>query len=136
MQSGLVLIKFLFFIETIHKFLKDYLPYLEIPANSPESNGAYNFVTRFGNWMIIFSNFVPISLIVTLEMVKFFQGMIMGNDKNLKHIPTNQPISVQSSNLNEELGQIEYIFSDKTGTLTCNYMEFRKLLVNGVPYGI
>lgn len=32
----------------------------------------------------------------------------------------------QSSNLNEELGQIEYVFSDKTGTLTCNIMEFKK----------
>ena len=42
---------------------------------------------------------------------------------------------VQSSNLNEELGQIEYVFSDKTGTLTCNEMIFKKLIVDGIAYG-
>lgn len=52
------------------------------------------------------------------------------------HIPTQTGTVVQSSNLNEELGQIQYIFSDKTGTLTQNYMEFKKLIAKGVPYGI
>jgi phospholipid-transporting ATPase len=112
-----------------------HLPYLHISSTSDDNNSAYNFWTRFGNYLIIFSNFVPISLIVTLEMVKFFQGTLIGKDENLKHIPTGKPIAVQSSNLNEELGQIEYVFSDKTGTLTCNYMEYKKLTVNGICYG-
>jgi magnesium-transporting ATPase (P-type) len=42
---------------------------------------------------------------------------------------------VQASNLNEELGQIEYLFSDKTGTLTCNVMEFKKFAAGGISYG-
>jgi phospholipid-transporting ATPase len=43
--------------------------------------------------------------------------------------------TVQSSNLNEELGQIQYVFSDKTGTLTCNTMDFKKITIGCVNYG-
>lgn len=39
-------------------------------------------------------------------------------------------------NLNEELGQVSHVFTDKTGTLTCNVMEFRKLTVGGHSYGL
>jgi len=42
---------------------------------------------------------------------------------------------VQASNLNEELGQIKYVFSDKTGTLTCNVMEFKKFSCGPISYG-
>lgn len=85
--------------------------------------------------MLVFRNFVPISLLVTLELVKFMQASILSYDDTLKSPVCNMNATVQSSNLNEELGQIQYIFSDKTGTLTCNIMEFKNISIGGISYG-
>jgi len=79
---------------------------------------------------------VPISLLVTLEIVKFIQALFLERDKKMKDDMNQTPAAVQTSRLMEELGQINYIFSDKTGTLTCNIMEFKKLCVQGKSFGI
>lgn len=68
-------------------------------------------------------------------MVKFIQGILISKDEQMKSLKENEYVNVQSSNLNEELGQVEYIFSDKTGTLTCNIMEFRMICVNKLSFG-
>lgn len=68
-------------------------------------------------------------------MVKFIQGMIISSDSTMYAKKIQMNATVQSSNLNEELGQIQYVFSDKTGTLTCNEMEFKKLSLEGIPFG-
>jgi Cation transport ATPase len=59
----------------------------------------------------------------------------MSNDPKMCEPNNKIWATVQTSALNEELGQIDYIFSDKTGTLTCNLMEFKKLCVGGKAYG-
>lgn len=100
------------------------------------SKGISDVVIVFFTWLLNLQNIIPISLVVTLEMIKFCQALYIMWDVHLYHRPTCSPCIVQSSSLNEELGQIKHIFSDKTGTLTKNYMQFSCLLAKDKKYGI
>ena len=75
--------------------------------------------------MIIFTNYIPISLLVTQDLVKLAQAAMISGDGALYHEGTDTPTRVRCSDLNEELGQVEHVFSDKTGTLT--YAASRRL---------
>uniref|UniRef100_A0A8C1U9X5 Phospholipid-transporting ATPase n=1 Tax=Cyprinus carpio TaxID=7962 RepID=A0A8C1U9X5_CYPCA len=97
--------------------------------------GAANFGLNFLTFIILFNNLIPISLLVTLEVIKFVQAFFINWDTDMLYEVSNTPAMARTSNLNEELGQVKYIFSDKTGTLTCNVMQFKKCTIAGVAYG-
>ncbi|XP_047319881.1 phospholipid-transporting ATPase 3-like [Impatiens glandulifera] len=109
------------------------------PNLRPEFNPNNRFVVALLNILTLitlYSPIIPISLYVSVEGIKFFQSTkYINNDLHMYHFESNTPALARTSNLNEELGQVEYIFSDKTGTLTRNLMEFFKCSIAGEVYG-
>lgn len=99
-----------------------------------EEPGPEDFFTRYITFWVAYSHIIPISLYVALEIVKLFLAYLIGNDLEMYYRPEDKPAVCRSSELIEELGQVEFIFSDKTGTLTCNMMEFRQCYVGGIVY--
>ncbi|XP_049296342.1 probable phospholipid-transporting ATPase IA isoform X5 [Anopheles funestus] len=114
-------------IWTNDHFKKDW--YLGI-GNLLNKNFAYNLLT----FIILYNNLIPISLQVTLELVRFLQAIFINMDIDMYHEESDTPAMARTSNLNEELGMVKYVFSDKTGTLTRNVMEFKKCSVAGAMY--
>ncbi|XP_042541439.1 phospholipid-transporting ATPase IB-like [Dipodomys spectabilis] len=86
-------------------------------------------------FIILYHNLIPISLLVTLEIVKFTQAQFINWDEDMHFQENNIYAMARTSNLNEELGQVKYLFTDKTGTLTCNIMTFKKCTIAGIIYG-
>ncbi|KAL3664634.1 hypothetical protein V7S43_010383 [Phytophthora oleae] len=104
-----------------------YLPFIK------EADQADDFIVNFFTFLILYNNLVPISLYVSLDIIKVLQANRITGDSKMSYEGTHA--IARTSELNEELGQVEYVFSDKTGTLTCNVMEFRKCSIGGISYG-
>ncbi|XWS44176.1 hypothetical protein CRYUN_Cryun15aG0021900 [Craigia yunnanensis] len=90
---------------------------------------------HFMTGLMLYGYLIPISLYVSIEIVKVLQSIFINQDQAMYDEETDRPANARTSNLNEELGQVHTILSDKTGTLTCNSMEFVKCSIAGTAYG-
>ena len=130
------------FVNTV---LQDVLPWYLFPSGPVNKTAASQAqldetllpegLALWITFFILFNNVVPISLYVTVEMVNFMQAFYIDNDIEMYDPVTDTPALARTSSLNADLGQIEWIFSDKTGTLTCNEMKFRRCAIAGKIYG-
>jgi len=94
----------------------------------PALSGLKIFVIYFA----LLSYLIPISLVVTLDIVRFIQAAFIQADQDMQH--EGKKATAKTSNLNDELALVEHIFSDKTGTLTENIMIFQQASINGIVY--
>jgi phospholipid-transporting ATPase len=81
--------------------------------------------------VIQFQVMIPIALFISMELVRVGQAYLMVQDKHMFDAERRAKFQCRALNINEDLGQVKYVFSDKTGTLTENRMEFRCASVHG-----
>ncbi|CAF0870465.1 unnamed protein product [Adineta ricciae] len=112
-----------------------YLPWETYISNDQHIGALEKSLLVFLSYIIILNTVVPISLYVSVEFIRLLQSKWIDWDSKMYYEPNNVPAQARTTTLNEELGQIEYIFSDKTGTLTQNIMTFNKCSIKGKVYG-
>ncbi|CAK9018579.1 unnamed protein product [Durusdinium trenchii] len=106
------------------------------PPNTFIREGLFTrLVMNWFKFFILYSNLMPISLYAAMEICNFFQAYFVKSDLAMYDEDQDCPAAVRSTNLCHELGQISYIFSDKTGTLTQNVMELKRIAVLGQVFG-
>ncbi|KAF4608233.1 hypothetical protein EYR40_000577 [Pleurotus pulmonarius] len=106
----------------------------EFGADRPDDNPSINGLVTWAFALITFQNIIPISLYISIEFVRTIQAAFIYFDKQIWYEKTDQATLARSWNLADDLGQIQYIFSDKTGTLTQNSMVFRMCSIGGKAY--
>uniref|UniRef100_A0A8D2Q432 Phospholipid-transporting ATPase n=1 Tax=Varanus komodoensis TaxID=61221 RepID=A0A8D2Q432_VARKO len=132
----LIILLFEAILSTILKFVwrSEEMWYNQQTDHEKNSSKILSFISDFLAFLVLYNFIIPISLYVTVEMQKFLGSFFIGWDLDLYHEETNEKAQVNTSDLNEELGQVEYVFTDKTGTLTENVMQFRECSINGIKY--
>ncbi|XP_011745844.1 phospholipid-transporting ATPase IH isoform X4 [Macaca nemestrina] len=127
-------------INTVLKYVWQSEPFRDEPwyNQKTESERQRNLFLRaftdFLAFMVLFNYIIPVSMYVTVEMQKFLGSYFITWDEDMFDEETGEGPLVNTSDLNEELGQVEYIFTDKTGTLTENNMEFKECCIEGHVY--
>ncbi|XP_074851996.1 phospholipid-transporting ATPase ID-like isoform X2 [Carettochelys insculpta] len=111
-------------------YFQVYLPWAEGVDSAP-----YSGFLMFWSYVIILNTVVPISLYVSVEIIRLGNSFYIDWDRKMYYPLNDTPAQARTTTLNEELGQIKYVFSDKTGTLTQNIMCFNKCSINGKSYG-
>ena len=116
------------------KYDKDYSWYLNL-SDWLKNRHLSGFIS-FWTFLLLLNTMIPISLIVTIEIVKYSQAFLMNWDVEMYSFIKERFSQCNSCSLNEELGQIKYIFSDKTGTLTANKLEFTACAIGNDLFGM
>ena len=114
---------------------KPYIYSKHLNTLSNKNNTLYFFI-RVLIFFVAYSNIIPISLYVGLEVVKLMQGFLILYDNDIYDIEKSLPSKCKAADLIEELGQVEFIFSDKTGTLTQNIMILKHCLIGESVFGV
>ncbi|KAF4677723.1 hypothetical protein FOL47_010944 [Perkinsus chesapeaki] len=96
-------------------------------------SGGIDFIITVVSYIPILQSLVPLALMVTLEMVRLMQSYFIEYDTRMRY--EDQRAVCRTTTINEDLGQVGYIFSDKTGTLTANELRLRAITVGHVHYG-
>ncbi|KAI2626624.1 phospholipid-translocating P-type ATPase [Hypoxylon sp. NC1633] len=112
----------------------DSIAYLQLDSLNTAGEVVQAIFKDLVTYWVLFSSLVPISLFVTVEMVKYWHGILINDDLDIYYDKTDTPANCRTSSLVEELGMVGYVFSDKTGTLTCNMMEFKQCTISGIQY--
>ncbi len=99
-----------------------------------DTNAAYVGFLTFWTFVIILQIIIPLSLYVTIEMAKLLQIYLIHQDADMFDALCGKRVECRALNIPEELGQVQYVFCDKTGTLTENNMVFKHCTIDGVDY--